>query len=678
MTDTDGPIRPEALLAHAGWLQGLTRALVVDPHDADDLTQETWLAAIEHPPRSGGSPRGWLYRVARNAAHAMRLRSVRRSRRERIASRPEGIPDPARVVERVELAQRLARMIQSLDEPYRTTIVLRFLEGWTTAEIGARSGRPASTVRSHVERGLARLRRMLDDEHDGRRGVWTAALIPFLGLDAVTRSPASGAAGTVLGGALVGKKLAVGLGLLLILVAGVVVSRVWPPSAEAPPPMPEKRVAALEEAREPEVAESSPVPTEVPEEPAEAPGLPEAPIAEPAPPPPIAEPIRLRVKNLTTGEAVTGLEVRSGDRSLTTDSEGIILVPPREVRSLAPVPGEAWRLARAVRQPRESEEHVLWAYRTMKVRGRVTSVSGITGPDVDRVELVAQTDRPRRAGAGSMYALLRRNRLHRIDLSDALTPDGGFLVEVPRVAGYRLIASVPGWQPASAVLTTAESQFVFLRLTGRKFAVRGTLRDQAGDPISDATIMTYVIIVMPLTELDRAAIGSLGQGYTLGTNKGKNRAVLKYENRARTGPDGRFEVLVPAKGRLVVVARPKGDFHPTLLKRSSFEDDVDGLEITAVTGDGRKARVERSGVPFHGSMSLVDVTETAQCMVGLNLSKSNEFYMARLITGHQYSIHIRGEEFTYHGFLTWDERGVIELSTLSKEADLSKVSPECR
>ena len=39
-------VRIDDLLAHAGWVRGLALSLVRDPGAADDLVQETWLAAM--------------------------------------------------------------------------------------------------------------------------------------------------------------------------------------------------------------------------------------------------------------------------------------------------------------------------------------------------------------------------------------------------------------------------------------------------------------------------------------------------------------------------------------------------------------------------------------------------------------------------------------------------------
>jgi DNA-directed RNA polymerase specialized sigma24 family protein len=40
-------LEPEDLLVHDGWVRALVRRLVYDPAEADELAQETWLAALQ-------------------------------------------------------------------------------------------------------------------------------------------------------------------------------------------------------------------------------------------------------------------------------------------------------------------------------------------------------------------------------------------------------------------------------------------------------------------------------------------------------------------------------------------------------------------------------------------------------------------------------------------------------
>jgi RNA polymerase sigma-70 factor (ECF subfamily) len=83
-------IDPELLLREHAWLRRLAYSLAADPGSADDLVQDTWVAALEHPPRtSADGVRAWLASVARNLARGRRRRGANAKARERSAARPE-------------------------------------------------------------------------------------------------------------------------------------------------------------------------------------------------------------------------------------------------------------------------------------------------------------------------------------------------------------------------------------------------------------------------------------------------------------------------------------------------------------------------------------------------------------------------------------------------------------
>ena len=161
------------------WLTRLAGALVRDPHAADDLAQETLVAAIEAPIPPEAPRRAWLASVARRLAARRYRGDSRRARRERKAGRDEALPDSADLVARAEVAELLAAAAQRLPEPYRHTILLRFLEGRSPAEIAADQDLPADTVRWRVRRGLALLREDLTRSHPRDWSAWCALLLPL-------------------------------------------------------------------------------------------------------------------------------------------------------------------------------------------------------------------------------------------------------------------------------------------------------------------------------------------------------------------------------------------------------------------------------------------------------------------------------------------------------------------
>lgn len=179
------PSRPTditGLLCHDGWLRGLVRGLVADADSCDEVVQKTWLAALRKPPADRRNLRGWLSRVARNAALRERRSEARRRRHERAAAERSSAPDGERIELDLELRQRLLQAVRELREPYRETIWRRYLERCSTVEIAAAQGVTTSTVRSRLQRGLTELRVVLGQRDGDRRGLLPLGLALLGGL----------------------------------------------------------------------------------------------------------------------------------------------------------------------------------------------------------------------------------------------------------------------------------------------------------------------------------------------------------------------------------------------------------------------------------------------------------------------------------------------------------------
>lgn len=204
---------------HSGWMARLARGLLGDSAAADDVVQEAWLRRGEEPARPG-----YLAAIVRSLASRWRRSEGRRDVRERAAARGEALPSAAEIAARSELAHVLAEAIDRLEEPYRTTLVLRYHDDLDAAEIARRAGIPAATVRARLKRGLETLRARLDAREGGRER-WLAVLLPW------TRgslAPSAAVGGSLF--LLAGTKLA--LGSLLVL-GGLVF--LWRAVASGPP-----------------------------------------------------------------------------------------------------------------------------------------------------------------------------------------------------------------------------------------------------------------------------------------------------------------------------------------------------------------------------------------------------------------------------------------------------------
>ena len=178
---------PEALLAHATWMRALALGLVSDPHEADDVVQDAALAALLHSPPAGEELRPWLATVMRRLVWRRWRAAMCRADHEADAGRPGD--DEADALERIDTQRLLLEAVRGLEEPLRTTVVQRYFEGRTSADIARASGVPAGTVRARLKRALDRLRERLDRE-TGSRSSWMALVAPL-----IPREPMSVAAG---------------------------------------------------------------------------------------------------------------------------------------------------------------------------------------------------------------------------------------------------------------------------------------------------------------------------------------------------------------------------------------------------------------------------------------------------------------------------------------------------
>lgn len=168
---------PEQLLAERRWLQRIARGLVGES-EADDVAQEAWSAARRHPP--GSLRPGWFLRVVRNLAGERRRKAARRAERERRAARPEAQPSHEELLQHMELQRIVAEEVTRLPEPWRATVLMRFVEDLSPQEIARRTDTPAGTVRRRLKEALDRLRERLDRRAGGDRGAWTSAVVSLL------------------------------------------------------------------------------------------------------------------------------------------------------------------------------------------------------------------------------------------------------------------------------------------------------------------------------------------------------------------------------------------------------------------------------------------------------------------------------------------------------------------
>lgn len=129
-------------------------------HEAEDLVSEVFLKAMESLARyrDQGLPFiAFLYRVARNAA-------IDRSRRDNGASLFEMTVEPRSAIDLEGDAMRSFEMeavlgaLRKIKPEYREVILLRFIEGYSAADVAMLLQKAEKAVWNLQQRGLERLR----------------------------------------------------------------------------------------------------------------------------------------------------------------------------------------------------------------------------------------------------------------------------------------------------------------------------------------------------------------------------------------------------------------------------------------------------------------------------------------------------------------------------------------
>jgi len=147
--------------AHQQAVRSFLRRVLDDPEDADDLAQETFLAAWIglRRYRGGASLRSWLCAIAWKKRLTHERGRRRAARREADAPRPHEENSPDDLLD-------LAAALRQLPNAQRAAVALCLGGGFSHAEAAETLGLPLGTIKSHIERGRAKLAAALGDPHE--------------------------------------------------------------------------------------------------------------------------------------------------------------------------------------------------------------------------------------------------------------------------------------------------------------------------------------------------------------------------------------------------------------------------------------------------------------------------------------------------------------------------------
>ena len=139
----------EALVcAHQQMVQRTAYRLLGQIEDAQDAAQEVFLRLFRHLDRIDGDPKAWLYRVTVNVCndHYRRRKVVV----ELDVEAKDPAPDALRVLTLEERKRLVMEGLATLAAREREAVVLRDIEGLSTAEVAGILGVEEVTVRSQI------------------------------------------------------------------------------------------------------------------------------------------------------------------------------------------------------------------------------------------------------------------------------------------------------------------------------------------------------------------------------------------------------------------------------------------------------------------------------------------------------------------------------------------------
>ena len=184
-------------------IYSLIARMVHDRADAADLTQEVFVKVFRGVGRFHGesSLRTWIYRIALHEASNQRRWWMRHKQQEvpieqEMTDGDSGTPvrlkemlvdsaeSPYEMAVHAQNRVRVEEGLNQVPEPFRTTLILRDIEGFVYEEVAEIQDVNLGTVKSRLVRGRALLRAILADSQPGGKKAMPAGIEISLGGEA--------------------------------------------------------------------------------------------------------------------------------------------------------------------------------------------------------------------------------------------------------------------------------------------------------------------------------------------------------------------------------------------------------------------------------------------------------------------------------------------------------------
>jgi RNA polymerase sigma factor (sigma-70 family) len=164
----------ECLARYGGLVWGLARRFLGNSADADDATQDVfvqlWKSASRYDPTQAAEAT-FVTLIARRRLIDLRRKTGRRPLQDPLPHAvPERPADHFATVDQSDDVAQAAAALNQLSTDQRSAIRLAVYDGLTHEEISTQMGLPLGTVKTHIRRGLMRIRELLAIRGFGRGG----------------------------------------------------------------------------------------------------------------------------------------------------------------------------------------------------------------------------------------------------------------------------------------------------------------------------------------------------------------------------------------------------------------------------------------------------------------------------------------------------------------------------
>ncbi len=138
--------------------------LLNNPDLAEDCVAEFFNRFLSALRRNGGPQqnlRAYLYRIAHNWITDQYRRQIPQQSVDDIDQQADPTPTTSQIVDQQLESENVRKAIRRLTPDQRQVVTLKFLEGWSNAEVAKSLNKPVGAVKSLQHRALQSLRLML-------------------------------------------------------------------------------------------------------------------------------------------------------------------------------------------------------------------------------------------------------------------------------------------------------------------------------------------------------------------------------------------------------------------------------------------------------------------------------------------------------------------------------------